>query len=86
MSEATPRKPPCLASSTPTHPATRCSLCDDHALAVFHLPGGCVAYPHLLVQALCGTHICKARPLAGMFLIADLTDGSVPLPGDWREE
>ena len=52
----------------------RCHLCDDLAVAVFDLPGGCACSKYR-VQALCMQHVVKANDRAGMSLKVDLTVG-----------
>ena len=61
--------------SDATAPVTRCCLCDDPAVAVFHMPAGCVARPGLVKQPLCTHHAVRATPLCGMHLTEDLTAG-----------
>jgi hypothetical protein len=56
-------------------PDRPCDFCASPAVAVFSLPGGCVARPGAQSQALCEHHARKARPLAGMALALDLTRG-----------
>jgi len=51
----------------------KCCLCDQNAVAIFFMPGGCVARPDLKSQPLCQHHVIKASPLFGMVLVEDLT-------------
>ncbi len=53
----------------------RCDLCGSEAVAVFVLPGGCIARPDLTRQALCLHHYVRSTPLDGMRLLEDLTPG-----------
>ena len=55
----------------------RCCLCGDEAVAVFSLPGGCVARPDLTEQPLCLHHAVRSQPRDGIVLERDLTmDGN----------
>ena len=65
----------------------RCVLCGAEPIAVFWAPGGCTALPTARLQPLCLHHAVRARPLAGMYLLLDLTDGARPLwpPVPWGE-
>jgi hypothetical protein len=50
---------------------SRCYLCGDIAIAIFEMPGGCIAYPNVKLQPLCPSHLVKATPLNGMYLKED---------------
>jgi len=66
------------------YPPVRCTMCNDLAVAVFSMPGGCVCRPDDRQQALCMTHALKSRPLAGMVMIQDLTANAAPELDRWR--
>jgi hypothetical protein len=53
-----------------------CRFGDGEAVAVVALERGCIAYPDDREQALCLHHLFRARPLGGMLLAADLTEGA----------
>jgi hypothetical protein len=53
----------------------QCRFGDGEAVAVVALDRGCIAYPDDTEQALCLHHFARARPLGGMRLVADLTEG-----------
>jgi hypothetical protein len=50
----------------------KCLLCNDGAIAIFRMPGGCYVYQEETIQPLCPQHIIQARPQDGMYMIEDL--------------
>jgi hypothetical protein len=53
----------------------QCRFGDGEAVAAVALDRGCVAHPDDREQALCLHHLVRARPLGGMLLTRELTEG-----------
>ncbi len=66
-----------LLRADATTPFTCAHQDSSPAVAIYEVPRGCVALPGLQTQALCPQHVMTDGSFEGMFMVVDLSIGSL---------